>query len=108
MLAILVFWTALPGLACLAPAPQHACCQQMMQDCGPSMTMTDPSCCMVHSSDTSMPPAQATRIEASTFATHIYAGAKPPTSEPGVAAFARMAEMPPGAAGSSHNSILRI
>jgi len=108
MVAILVLWTALPSLACLAPAPQQACCRQMMQDCGSSMTIAAPSCCKVHSSDSSIPPAQATRIEASSFATHIYAGAKLPTGESNVAAFARIAETPPGAPGASRNSILRI
>jgi hypothetical protein len=80
----------------------------MMQDCGPSMAMADPSCCKVHSSDTSMPPAQANRIEASTFAAHVFARTTHPIEQPDVAAFAHIAETPPGAAGPSHTSILRI
>jgi hypothetical protein len=108
MLSILAFWAAMPGLACLAPIPQHACCRQMMQDCGPSMAMGDPSCCKVHSSDTNLPPAQGSRVEASTFAIHDGAITTFLPVDPNSASLARMAETPPGAAGAAHNFILRI
>ena len=62
MLLVLTLWVATPALACFAPAQQHACCGQMMQDCGPTMS-PDASCCQVHRTDTANPPVQASKSE---------------------------------------------
>ena len=108
MLAIIVLWAALPGLACLAPAAHQDCCQQMMQDCGSSMAMTDPSCCKVHSSDPSMPPAQASRPEGNNVPAHIFLSLKFELAPLDEAKATPVAETPPRATASSHISILRI
>ena len=62
MLLVLALWASTPALACFAPAQQHACCSQMMQDCGPTMN-ADTSCCQVHRTDTVNPPVQASKSE---------------------------------------------
>jgi hypothetical protein len=108
MLAIVVLWAALPGLACFAPATQHECCQQMMQDCGSSRAMADPSCCKVHSSDPNLPPAQASRPEVTSQPVHIFDSAKLAVASLDGAAVTRTAETPSGAIDSGHISILRI
>jgi hypothetical protein len=108
MLAIMVLWAALPGFACLAPTPHHDCCQQMMQDCGSSMAMADPSCCKVHSSDTGIPPAQASQSEGTSAPVHVFLGMALAFTPLDRAASGHMAEIPPDAGSSGHNSILRI
>ena len=62
MLLVLTLWVATPALACFAPAQQHACCSQMMQDCGPTMG-PGASCCQVQRTDTVNPPVQASKSE---------------------------------------------
>lgn len=108
MLAIMVLWTALPGLACLAPAAHQDCCRQMMQDCGSSMAMADPSCCKVHSSDNSIPPAQASRPEGTSVPAHAFTSLRLDLAPLDDAKSTAVAETPPRAAASSHISILRI
>jgi hypothetical protein len=108
MLAIMVLWAALPGIACFASAPHHTCCRQMMQDCGPSMAMANPSCCKVHSSDSNIPPAQVSRPEGTSLPAHIFVTAKLPFTSPDVSAASQISETPPGSPASSRNSILRI
>jgi hypothetical protein len=108
MLAIMVLWAALPGIACFVPAPHHACCQQMMQDCGSSMAMANPSCCKVHSSDSNMPPAQASRSEGTSLPAHIFFSAKLPFAPTEVSAASQTSETPPVTPASSRSSILRI
>ncbi|HKO11202.1 MAG TPA: hypothetical protein VJV22_04490 [Acidobacteriaceae bacterium] len=49
LLAIVVFWAAMPGFACLSGPAQHSCCLGMTEDCSsPAMTATD--CCIVQQS----------------------------------------------------------
>ncbi|WP_348262667.1 hypothetical protein P8935_23110 [Telmatobacter sp. DSM 110680] len=108
MLAIMALWTALPGLSCLAPAAHQDCCRQMMQDCGSSMAMADPSCCKVHSSDPSMPPAQASRPEGTSLSAHIFLSLKFDLVSLDETKTTPVAETPPRASASSHISILRI
>jgi len=108
VLAMALLWAALPSLACLAPAPQHACCRQMMHDCGSSNAMAHQSCCKMQAPDTNLPPAQTSRTEATILAGHatLFAiGAAAPLQ--GVA-LAQTAEMPPGQVAADRNSILRI
>lgn len=107
MLAIVVLWAALPGVACFAPAPHHACCQQMMQDCGSSMALTDPSCCKVHSSDPTQPPAQASRPEGTSQPVHIFVSANLACASLDDALAAHI-EAAPGTLPPSRSSILRI
>lgn len=46
LLAIVVFWAAMPAFACLSGPAQHSCCLGMTEDCSsPAMTATD--CCVV-------------------------------------------------------------
>src|SRR5579863_2529035 len=101
MLTIVALWAALPGLACFSPAPHHACCQQMTQDCGPSMATANPSCCKVHSSDTNTPPAQAARSNDTGSSAHIFAGAKLPFAPTELSAAPQTSETPPGSPASS-------
>jgi hypothetical protein len=108
MLAIIVLWTALPGLACLAPAPHQDCCQQMMQDCGSSMAMADPSCCKVHSSDNNIPPAQASRPEGTSVPAHIFLSLQFDLAPLDNGKSTQVTETPPRAVDFSHISILRI
>jgi hypothetical protein len=105
MLAIVVLWATLPGLACLAPAMHDSCCQQMMQDCGSSMVMANPSCCKVHSSDTSVPPAQANTADGAKLITLSHSSIRIDASSLAVEAMVRAAENPPS---STYSSILRI
>jgi hypothetical protein len=105
MLVLVLLWAALPALACASPAPQHACCQHMMQDCGPSMT--SPSCCNARSSGAAVPPAQASRALGDTSLNHVSVGSL--ISIPVVAlSLVRTTETPPGSLASLHNTILRI
>jgi len=109
MLAIVVLWATLPGLACFAPAPHDTCCQQMMmQGCGPSMAIADPSCCKVHSSDTTVPPAQASRPEGTSQPAAIFNIAKLALDPLNGTGSSQLSETPPGTPPSSRNSILRI
>jgi hypothetical protein len=107
MLAIMVLWTALPGLACLAPAVHHDCCRQMMQDCGSSMAMADPTCCKVHSSDPAMPLPQASRPEGTNVPAHMLLTLKFDLASLDAESI-QVNETPPAATASSHISILRI
>jgi hypothetical protein len=57
MLAVVVFWTALPASACLLashPTGQPACCRAMAKDCDSPVMGADNACCKVHGSN----PAQ--------------------------------------------------
>lgn len=108
MLAIVVLWAAIPGLACLAPAPRHACCTQMMQDCGPSMAMADHACCKVQSQDPNTPPVQASRPDPSSLLADASQGDFGAIL-PVVTTFSVLSsETPPGPSASPHRSILRI
>jgi hypothetical protein len=80
----------------------------MMQDCGSSMAMADPSCCKVHSSDPSMPPAQASRPEGTSVPTHIFLTLKFDLAPLEGAKNIQVTETPPRAATSSQISILKI
>jgi hypothetical protein len=108
MLAIMVLGTALPGLACLAPAPHQDCCLQTMQGCGSSMAMADPSCCKVHSSETNIPPAQASRPEGTSVPAHIFLTLKFDLAPLDNAKSTQVGETPPHSAASSRIPILRI
>lgn len=49
LLAIVVFWAAIPAFACLSGPTQQSCCVSMSADCrSPAMTATD--CCIVQQS----------------------------------------------------------
>jgi len=108
MLALMLLWTALPGFACLSPAPHRDCCKQMMQDCGPSMTMADPSCCKVHSSDQNVPPAQAAPPEGTSVPAHIYLSVKFDPAPLDSTNSTPVTETPPRTTDSGRISILRI
>lgn len=108
MLAIMVLWTALPGFSCFASAPHHQCCRQVMQGCGASMAMADPSCCKVHSSDPGIPPAQASSSPGTVVLADAFPSLKfdlaPLTNSESL----RVAETPPRDTPSRNISILRI
>ena len=109
MLAIMVLWTALPGLDCFTPAPHQDCCKHMMmQDCGSSMAMADPSCCKVHSSDQNIPPAQTARPEGATVPAHVYLAVSFDLAALDSTNSAPVTETPPRTAASGRISILRI
>jgi hypothetical protein len=107
--AIMVLSTALPGLACLAPAPHQDCCKQMMmQDCGSSMEMADPACCKVHSSDQNAPPAQASRPAGASLPDHAFLFLKFDLAPVNNARSTPVTETPPRTTASGRVSILRI
>lgn len=108
MLAIVALWAVLPGLACFAPATHHACCRQMTEACGSSMSAANPSCCKVHSSDSDMPPAQASQSEDTSLVAHLLVGAKLPFAPAEVSAAVQTFEDPPGPPAATRISILRI
>lgn len=72
LLALVVFVTAVPALACLLPvAPTgHACCRAMAADCGMTMR-SQVSCCQSSPVDPAAAPAvfSSTEQSAATFAT---------------------------------------
>jgi hypothetical protein len=49
LLAIVVFWAAMPGFACLSGPAQHSCCLSMTEDCT-SSALTASDCCVVQQS----------------------------------------------------------
>lgn len=106
LLVIVLLSAALPGLACLAPAHHSACCQEMMQDCGSSMTMPD-SCCKMRSTDPNLPPALALHPENTGLSSQVFVASilMPPAN---VIALVTSAETPPSSPASSRSSILRI
>lgn len=108
MLAILMLWAALPGLDCLAPASQDQCCQQMMQDCGPSMAMSDASCCKVHSTDTNLQPSQPSAVSGADLRTYTAISSDAQATSLDAIAVVHTAETPPGSSSLSRSSILRI
>jgi hypothetical protein len=107
MLTLVALWAALPALACLTPAPAHACCRHVMQDCESSM-MSTVSCCDAHSSDSSVPPAQASRAQAIDLLAHACVATGVTVNALDGFKIARTAETPPGTTLSSHTSVLRI
>ena len=106
MLALALLWAALPALACASPAPQHACCHHMMQDCGPSMAT--PSCCNARPSGAAVPPAQASQAQRDVVVAHLSVVSR--IAAPAADGFApiRAAETPPGSVASLHSTVLRI
>ena len=61
MLAVVVFWTALPASACLLalrPMGQPACCRAMAKACGSPAMGADSSCCKVHGSNPALVSVQ--------------------------------------------------
>jgi hypothetical protein len=107
LLAIMLLSAALPSLACLATARHTACCQQMMQDCGSSMTMAD-SCCKMRSTDTNMPPALVSHPESDSSLSQLVVAAILMPAPVNDAALVTSAETPPGAPACGRSSILRI
>jgi hypothetical protein len=59
LLAIVVFWAAMPSFACLKAAARPSCCQGEMQNCTSPATMTSPDCCAVHPSPAPILPGSA-------------------------------------------------
>src|SRR5579859_5957761 len=56
LLAIVIFWAAMPAFACLSGLVPHSCCQGITEDCGsPAMTKSD--CCIVQQSPDPILPA---------------------------------------------------
>lgn len=106
MLMVLALWAAAPALACFAPAQQHACCHQMMQDCGPSMG-PDASCCQIHRTDGINTPIQASKSERPLRLAPAVAGFHVPVVGVSFVPRALAAEAPPPRLGAS-SSILRI
>ena len=107
MLMLVALWAALPALACLTPPPSHACCRHQMQDCG-SMMMPTASCCDAHSSDTGVPPAQASQAQGLDLLAHASVATRISAETPEGSNIARTAETPPGAAPFTQTSVLRI
>lgn len=107
MLTLVALWAALPALACLTPPPSHACCRHQMQDCG-SMMMPTASCCDARSSDTGIPPAQASQAQGIDFLTHASVATRVAAEALDCFDIAQIAETPPGAVTSSQTSVLRI
>lgn len=107
LLAIMLLSAAVPSLACLATARHSACCQQMMDNCGSSMTMAD-SCCKMRATDTSMPPALASQPESNGVLAHVVVPVTFIPDPVNGSAFASSAEAPPGTPASGRPSILRI
>jgi hypothetical protein len=63
MLAVVVFWTALPVSACLLashPLGQRDCCRAMARACKSQVMGADSSCCQVHRSDPALASVQPT------------------------------------------------
>jgi hypothetical protein len=59
LLAIVVFWAAMPSFACLKAAARPSCCQGEMQNCTSPATMTSPDCCAIHPSPAPILPGSA-------------------------------------------------
>jgi hypothetical protein len=60
MLAVVVFWTALPVSACLLakqPPRQADCCRAMARDCGAPGSATNTSCCKTNRQEAAVTPA---------------------------------------------------
>jgi hypothetical protein len=108
MLTMVVLWATLPALACLTPPPSHACCRQMMRDCGSSMMVANLACCDAHSSDTGIPAAPASHANGIDLLAHAFAATRVSASELDGFTISRIAEAPPRTTLSSDTSVLRI
>ncbi len=107
MLTLVALWAALPALACLTPPAAHACCRHVMQDCG-SMMMPTASCCDARSSDTGVPPAQASQVQSVDLLAHAWVVTRVSAAALDGFNLIQIAETPPGTPLSSRTSVLRI
>jgi hypothetical protein len=60
LLAVVVFWTAMPAFACLLSAPsagKPSCCRAMAHDCGEAAIKTTGSCCQIQQKNAAISPA---------------------------------------------------
>ncbi len=70
MLAMMVFWTALPVSACVLAMPtagQHACCDGMTMTMAsaPARTTANGSCCQIGRQNPAVPPVPLSSFERS-------------------------------------------
>ena len=62
LLAVVVFWTAMPASACLLglkPMRQHDCCRRMMRMCGSAAMVTGGACCQAAPRSAAVTPTPA-------------------------------------------------
>jgi len=111
MLAVVVFWTAMPASACLLglkPMRQHDCCRKMARMCSSSATAATGACCQASRRNTAaapVPPYSPEHSEKLVLVPHQASLHAPATLR---AAHGKAFEAPPPKAASSSGSILRI
>ncbi|MGA7857284.1 MAG: hypothetical protein WCA11_05135 [Terracidiphilus sp.] len=113
MLAMTVFWTAVPASACLLAMPttgQHSCCRAMTMElaCAPAGTTANRSCCQVGRQDPAVPPVPLSTSKHSQRLAYVpnQAALQAPTSQS--AACRNALEAPPPKSSPGGISILRI
>jgi hypothetical protein len=111
MLAVVVFWTAMPASACLLgmkPMRQHDCCRRMARMCGSAASAASNACCQASPRNTAAAPEPLYSPEHSqklVIVPHQAIAHAPATL---CAAYGNAFEAPPPKSASSSGSILRI
>jgi hypothetical protein len=112
LLAMTVFWTAMPASACLLAMPamgQHSCCDAMdlTLACAPAGTTSNGSCCQAARQDPAVAPATQSTEHAQRLA-FVLTGINLLTPGSRSAARPNALEAPPPKSSPGGNSILRI
>lgn len=111
MLAVVVFWTAMPASACLLgfnPMRRHDCCRGMMRMCGSAATAAGGACCQAGPRNTVVapdPPYSPEHAQKLVIIPHHVSPHSPAALR---AACGNAFEAPPPKASSSSSSVLRI
>lgn len=111
MLAVAVFWTAMPASACLLgmqPMRQHDCCRGMARMCTSAGMAASGACCQAGPRNTAVAPEAPYSPEHAqklVIIPHQATAHAPATLR---AAYGNAFEAPPPKAASSSGSILRI
>lgn len=105
LMAVLVFWTVMPALACLPPAAPHDCCQGAMQGC---VQMDKQACCQVHAPGQAVPPTVVNFVDPFAWIAMRTAAADASASGGNPSSGLHLADASPSPPFSGASSILRI
>jgi hypothetical protein len=108
MLAVVALWAVAPALACLAVAPCHSCCRDMMMDCDSTAMDAAQPCCQLQSSNVPVPATSVIAPELQTGLIRPLASAVLPDLDGLASPKSAIAEAPPPRSLSGASTILRI
>jgi len=111
MLAVVVFWTAIPASACLLgmkPMRQHDCCRRMARMCSSAGMTASGACCKASQQNTAVAPVPPYSSEHSQKLVIVPHLASMPAPAALRAAYGNAFEASPPKTASSSGSVLRI